>query len=94
MNSIIDLSPGYAASRPSEALVPSTARDGDTPTMRRSDEPIVDRAPRTRRVGDAVGLSSFQLARAQALRAAIAEGTFETAERLEGTLRRLFHVLS
>ena len=42
----------------------------------------------------AVEQSSFQIARARAIRAEIENGTFETAERIKGTVERLLDVIA
>lgn len=43
--------------------------------------------------GGAADTSSLRLAKIQALRAEIADGTFETQERIEGTVEQLIKVL-
>lgn len=42
----------------------------------------------------AVEESGFRIARARAVRAAIDTGAYETAERIDGTVKRLLDVLS
>lgn len=44
-------------------------------------------------LADAMETSSLRLAKIQALRSEIAEGTFETPERIEGTVNRLIREL-
>lgn len=46
-----------------------------------------------RMMAGAADTSSLRLAKIQALRAEIADGTFETQERIEGTVEQLFKVL-
>lgn len=45
-------------------------------------------------LADAVGSSSLRLAQIRAIRAEIASGTYETPERIEGTVRRLLDVIA
>lgn len=83
----------------STALPPiSTVQDGATATTPSAvravaTEDTVEISRLGRALARAVGESSFRLARVQAIRTQIADGTYETPLRLNGTVDRLIDIL-
>ena len=74
------------ASRPQPTAPPHPARnsDGDTLELSRRAEAVARAAER----------SSLQIARSRAIRAEIEAGTYETAERINGTVARILDVIA
>ncbi len=61
--------------------------------MTRDAEDTVEVSPRGRALARGAGSSSFVLARIRAVRMEIAQGTYETPERIDGTAARLLDVI-
>lgn len=57
-------------------------------------EDVVEFSEISRSLAAEVSSSSFRQARLEAIRRQIAEGTYETAERIRGTVDRLVHVVN
>ena len=70
----------------------ATASAGSTSACSCGD--VVEFSPIGRALARAAELSSFSLAKVRAIREEIASGTYETPERIAGTVQRLVDVLA
>ena len=92
MNIVNNTTSLIAAFRPAAAVRSTTPFQTDV--ARTTPEDSVEFSAFGRSLGRAVEESSFRIARVRAISAAIADGTYETQERIDGTVRRLLDVLA
>lgn len=88
------LNVGYAHSPPPRGVAKTGTQGAhDTAPMRaKTDRLELSRAGEA--LAQAVDTSSFRLAQLHAIRTEIHNGTYETRERIEGTVRRLLDVIA
>jgi hypothetical protein len=91
MSEIINIGSVYAVPGYAGTPHPSTARHESAGTISTEDTVEISRFSRT--AFDVLGQSSLNLAKIRAIQAEIAEGTFETPDRIRGTLDRLLDVI-
>lgn len=90
MSAIIDIGPllPVTPANPATTSTPrSTSRIGD-------ERDVVEFSAQGRALARAVRESSLRIAKTRAIRAEIEAGTYETPERIQGTVQRLLDVLA
>ncbi len=78
---------------PVQPVGPATTAPGRPDARAVTDKDVVEFSSRGEALARAAEESSFRIARARAVRAEIDAGTYETPERLAGTVERLLDII-
>lgn len=90
MSVILNITQAYSSSAGAAPMASTQGTSAISSTL----EDSVEISGAARALTEAVEASSLRIAQIRAIRAEIADGTYETHERIEGTVRRLLDVIA